>query len=73
MQAADMGTLYPGYRTEGKGGHFGCRPVTPNLLNTLILQCVKQNCSDKSHICLQQLEIKTLFSFLSGLIKQATY
>uniref|UniRef100_A0A8C3J675 Uncharacterized protein n=1 Tax=Calidris pygmaea TaxID=425635 RepID=A0A8C3J675_9CHAR len=31
---------------------------TPNLLNSLILQHVKQKCSDKSHIFLQQLEIK---------------
>lgn len=37
---------------------FNCRPVNPHLLNTLILQRVKQNCSEKSHICLQQLEIK---------------
>lgn len=58
MVSANVGTVYPGYGTAGKGVQFSCRPVYPHLLNTLILQYVKQNCSEKSHICLQQLEIK---------------
>lgn len=57
--SANMGAVYQGYGTAGKGVQFNCRPVNPHPLNTFLLQCVKQNCSEKSHICLQQLEIKT--------------
>lgn len=58
MQAADTSSVYSECGTEEKGVQFNCRTITPSLLNTIILQYVKQNCSDKSHICLQQLEIK---------------